>query len=84
MIPHSFMLLTFRGTKVDLNPPLLFQPWDCARNLLVAFKPQVSIDCVLRFLPIEIIYEIIFKLIDVNSRAVGGVKDPVTKQGNSS
>jgi hypothetical protein len=40
-------------------------PWEDARNILVAIKPDANPNCAFAQLPIELVHYIIFLLVDV-------------------
>lgn len=71
-------LISFVAMKLDLEPSLLYQPWQDARNLWPAVKPAVDPDCAFAVLPPELVYHILFFYLDVSSisrgyRGVNGV-----------
>lgn len=62
-------LVYFVGCKVDLNPALLYKPWEDARNILVVLKPCFDHESVFALLPAELIYQIVFTFIEVREQS---------------
>jgi hypothetical protein len=65
----------FLACKADLNPSLLYDPWEDARTILVAIKPSRDHGCAFATLPEELVYRILMDCVALKLHDLERVRD---------